>query len=179
SGCRSESSACAWNSGNSSRNSTPWWASEISPGRACKPPPTSAGMLAEWCGARNGRRLVSAPPSISPAIEATIETSSSLAGASGGRIDGRRGRQHRLAGAGRADHEKVVPAGRSDFEGALGAFLALDVGEIEQGSCRFQDFRLRPRQHLRALEMIGELNERGRGNDLDFRARPRRFRPAD
>jgi hypothetical protein len=40
--------------------------------------------------------------------------------------------------------EKVVPAGRSDFEGALGAFLALDVGEIEHRSCRFQNFRLRP-----------------------------------
>jgi hypothetical protein len=25
----------------------PWCASDISPGRACKPPPTSAGMLAE------------------------------------------------------------------------------------------------------------------------------------
>jgi len=31
----------------SSRNSTPLWASEISPGRARKPPPTSAGMEAE------------------------------------------------------------------------------------------------------------------------------------
>src|SRR5262245_25970098 len=47
-------------------------------------------MLAEWCGARNGRRLVSAPPSISPATEAIIETSSSSSGASGGRMVGSR-----------------------------------------------------------------------------------------
>jgi hypothetical protein len=38
-----------------------------------------------------------------------------------------------------------VPAGGSDFEGALGAFLTLDVGEVEHGSCRFQDLRLWPR----------------------------------
>ncbi len=47
-------------------------------------------MLAEWWGARNGRRLVSAPPTISPATEAIMETSRSSAGDSGGRIDGRR-----------------------------------------------------------------------------------------
>ena len=39
---------------------------------------------------RNGRRLVSAPPSITPATEATNDTSRSSAGASGGRIDGKR-----------------------------------------------------------------------------------------
>ena len=34
-------------SGSSSRNKTPLWASEISPGLACTPPPTSAGIEAE------------------------------------------------------------------------------------------------------------------------------------
>jgi hypothetical protein len=66
------------------------WESEISPGLARSPPPTSAAMLAEWWGARNGRLLVRAPPSISPATEAIMETSSSSAGDSGGRIDGSR-----------------------------------------------------------------------------------------
>ena len=47
-------------------------------------------MLAEWWGLRNGRREVSAPPWISPATEAIIETSSSSDGDSGGRIDGSR-----------------------------------------------------------------------------------------
>ena len=46
-GWRRLSSACGWNSGNSSRNSTPWWASEISPGLAWMPPPTSAAIEAE------------------------------------------------------------------------------------------------------------------------------------
>ncbi len=87
-------------------------------------------------------------------------------------------REHRFAGAGRADHEQVVAAGRGDFERAFRAFLALDVGKVECGTVHFQYFRLRPRQHLGTLEMIGELNERRRGDDLDFRARPGRFRPA-
>ena len=42
----------------------------------------------------------------------------------------------------------------------------------------FEDFRLRPRQHLRAFEMVGELNERRRRDDFDLGARPGRFRPA-
>jgi hypothetical protein len=61
--------------------------------------------------------------------------------------------------AGWADHQKVVSAG-GDFERALGAFLSLDVGKIERQLFLFADFRDGPRQHLRALEMIGELNER-------------------
>ncbi len=47
-------------------------------------------MEAEWCGERNGRLLVSAPPSISPATEAIIDTSNSSVGVSGGRIVGSR-----------------------------------------------------------------------------------------
>ena len=43
--------------------------------------------------------------------------------------------QHRLAGAGRADHQQVVSTGGGDFERALGALLTLDVGEIER-ACR-------------------------------------------
>ena len=42
SGSRRVSSTLRSNSGNSSRNTTPWWASEISPGRGGLPPPTSA-----------------------------------------------------------------------------------------------------------------------------------------
>jgi hypothetical protein len=71
-----------------------------------------------------------------------------------------------------------VAAGGRDFERALGAFLALDVGEVESDASCLEDFRLRPREHLRALEVVGELDERGRRDDLDLGARPRRFRPA-
>ncbi len=49
-------------------------------------------------------------------------------------------RQHRFAGAGRADHEQIVAAGGRDFERALGAFLALDVGEIECRACHSRIF---------------------------------------
>ena len=49
------------------------------------------------------------------------------------RQDGRQTRgEHRLAGAGRTDHQQVMTAGGRDLERALGAFLALDVGEIER-----------------------------------------------
>jgi len=39
-------------------------------------------------------------------------------------------REHRLAGAGWADHQEIVAAGRRDLDRALGGFLALDVGEV-------------------------------------------------
>ena len=87
-------------------------------------------------------------------------------------------RQHRLAGAGRADHQQVMSAGGGDFERALGALLALDVGEVERCAVDLADLRLRAVEHLRALEMIGELNERLRRDDLDLRRGPGRFRPA-
>ncbi len=87
-------------------------------------------------------------------------------------------RQHRFAGAGRADHQQVMPAGRGDLERALGALLALDVLEIEQAAFDLAHLRLRARQHLRAAEMIGELDQRRRRDDLHLRARPGRLRAA-
>src|SRR5271170_8145874 len=99
-------------------------------------------MLAEWCGARNGRRLVSAPPSITPATEATMETSRSSAGAIGGRMEGSRAASIDLPAPGGPTMSRFVAAGRRDFERALGALLALDVGEIEGCLGDFEDFRL-------------------------------------
>tara|TARA_R110002124_G_scaffold243235_1_gene408295 strand:- start:3627 stop:3989 length:363 start_codon:yes stop_codon:yes gene_type:complete len=90
SGARRESRAWALYSGSSSRNSTPLWASEASPGRAFSPPPVRAAILAEWCGLRNGRSRVRAPRSISPATDQTIEVSSSSAGVRGGSRPGKR-----------------------------------------------------------------------------------------
>ena len=40
-GCRKASKVARSNSGNSSKNKTPRWASDISPGVGCDPPPTS------------------------------------------------------------------------------------------------------------------------------------------
>lgn len=55
-----------------------------------RPPPTSAAIEAEWCGARNGRRFESAPFASWPATDWIIDTSSSSRGDSGGRIEGSR-----------------------------------------------------------------------------------------
>lgn len=52
SGSRKVSSTPRGYSGNSSRNSTPWCAREISPGRGLPPPPTNATADAVWWGAR-------------------------------------------------------------------------------------------------------------------------------
>ena len=56
SGWRMTSSVSRRNSGSSSRNSTPRWASEISPGRGVEPPPVRPGAEIVWCGLRKGRR---------------------------------------------------------------------------------------------------------------------------
>ncbi len=62
-----------------------------------------------------------------------------------------------------------------DLEGALGALLTLDVFEVDERVGGFADLRLRTGEHLRAAEMIGELDQRCRGDDLHFRACPGRF----
>lgn len=49
-GSRSASSTRRSNSGSSSRNSTPLWAREISPGTGIEPPPTIAASEALWWG---------------------------------------------------------------------------------------------------------------------------------
>src|SRR5262245_62955702 len=72
-------------------------------------------------------------------------------------------------------HEQIVAAGGGDFERALGALLALDVLEVDQRAVDLADLRLRTGEHLRAAEMIGELNEGRSGDDLHFRARPGGF----
>jgi hypothetical protein len=46
-GSRNASKADLGNSGNSSKNKTPWCAKDISPGRGGDPPPTKATALAE------------------------------------------------------------------------------------------------------------------------------------
>jgi hypothetical protein len=73
----------------------------------------------------------------------------------------------------------MVPAGGGDFERALGAFLSLDVAQVERSDLALGDFRLGPRENLRALEVIGDLDQRRRRDDLNFGAGPGRFRAAD
>src|SRR5437899_5574565 len=59
-----------------------------------------------------------------------------------------------------------------------GTLLALDVLEIERRLGDLAHLRGGPREHLRALEMIGELDQRLCGDDLHVRARPGGLRPA-
>ena len=91
SGCRRTSSARRSNSGISSRNSTPWWARLISPGRGWAPPPTSATSETVWCGARNGRsRSRPTPAGSRPHTEWIAVASSASSNVSGGRMPGTR-----------------------------------------------------------------------------------------
>src|SRR5579872_6532363 len=69
----------------------------------------------------------------------------------------------------------MMSAGGRDLERALGALLALDVAQVERAGRGFVHFWRGPRQHLRPAEMVGDLNERLRGHDLDVRARPGGF----
>ena len=87
-------------------------------------------------------------------------------------------RQHGFAGAGRAAHQQVVATGRDDFQRALGGVLPLHVAQVGQHHLAGANGRSGARQHLRALEVVAELDQRRRGQDVHVPARPGRFRPA-
>jgi hypothetical protein len=87
------------------------------------------------------------------------------------------GGQHRFARAGRPDHQHVVAAGRRDLERALGGLLALHVFHVGNDAALFGDPRRWRIQHLRALHMIDQRDQR-RGRDDLHTARPRRLRTA-
>jgi hypothetical protein len=77
----------------------------------------------------------------------------------------------------RLDHQQIVPARGGDFERALGALLALHIGEVEPGRARRREPRLGRRQQLGALEMIDDRQEARRRDHLHF-ARPGRLAAA-
>src|SRR5437764_12484138 len=72
----------------------------------------------------------------------------------------------------------MMPAGGGNLERPLGAFLALDVAQVELIAWCFMDPRCRARQYLRALEMIGDLDQGVCRDNLDVRARPGRLASA-
>ena len=67
-------------------------------------------------------------------------------------------RQHALAGAGRPIEKQIVSAGCGDLQRPFRALLPLDVAKI--GLRTRQGFHRRngPRQHLRSMKMVGDLN---------------------
>ena len=83
--------------------------------------------------------------------------------------------EHRFSRAGRAAHQEVVAARRRHFERALGALLALDVAEVRLRPGRRAQRRLGAGQNLRALEVVGELDQRARRENLEVGRRPRRL----
>ena len=85
--------------------------------------------------------------------------------------------QHRLAGAGRPVEQQRVRPGGGDLERALGALLALDVGEVGQRAGRLADRRARAAHHLRAGKVVGELDQRARRQHVHVGRGPRRLGP--
>ena len=104
---------------------------------------------------------MSAPPSISPATEAIIDTSSSSAGVSGGRIVGSRAASIDLPAPGGPIISRLWPPAAATSSARLALSWPLMSREVEQRAVDLADLRLRARQHLRALEMVGELDQRG------------------
>ena len=92
---------------------------------------------------------------------------------------GQPARHHRLAGAGRADHQQVVAAGGRHLQRPLGALLPLDVLEVAHRGRGVVDPGLRRAEHLGPLEVVDQLQQRARRQHLDrlavLRRRPGRL----
>ena len=71
-----------------------------------------------------------------------------------------------------------MPAGGGNLQRPLGAFLPLDVGEIGQVAGAVVHAGFRPRQNLRAAEMIGHGDQAARRQNVDIGPGPRRLRAA-
>ncbi len=71
-----------------------------------------------------------------------------------------------------------MAARRRDLERPFGAFLPANVTQIRQRARHGGDRRLGPAQHLGSLEMVGQLDEVARGDDVDIRRGPGGFRAA-
>lgn len=82
---------------------------------------------------------------------------------------GKAGRQHRLAGTGRADQQQAVLARRGHFHGAPGLQLPLDVAEIRIGRQLADRLRLVPLQPgggIARAEVGADIQQGGRREDL-------------
>jgi len=86
-GWRITSKTVRLNSGNSSKNSTPLCAMEISPGCGYCPPPTRAMSEIVWCGERNGRWHIKPLSFIFPTTECIFVVSSASCMVIGGKIE--------------------------------------------------------------------------------------------
>jgi len=130
----------------------------------------------EWCGCETGLRREIAPPAVHRASDCTMEIPAPRAHRSGGRSPGRRCASHRFAGAGRADHQQIVPAGRRVSSARLAvSFPSLfQIGNVADIVGKLGDGRFK---HLRTLHVIDEAISDGVAM-ISTPPGPRRFRPA-
>lgn len=78
------------NSGSSSKNKTPLWAKEISPGWGYCPPPTKATSEMVWWGDRKGRIEISPCWLLRPTTEWILVVSKASRSVKGGKIEDKR-----------------------------------------------------------------------------------------
>ena len=120
-GWRSASRVVGVNSPSSSRNRTPRWASVTSPGWGLQlPPPTSAGVDAVWCGARNGRTRISLPRCRLTCCRVDARDFQRLRVLERREDGGEPASEHGLPSARWADEQEVVPARGGHFQSLAG-----------------------------------------------------------
>ena len=172
SGWRSTSSVRRLNSGSSSRKRTPLWLIEISPGVGVEPPPTRPGVADRMVrraerphGQERLARLQPAHGAVDPR---------GLDRFAGGQVGQDRRHplgQHRLAGAGRAEHQQIMAAGGRHDDRPLGHLLAADVGEIDVVVGQFAKQVVQPRGGRFDLDFARQegdgLGQALHGDDLD------------
>ena len=146
----------------SSRKRTPRWASDASPGRGGEPPPTSAAADAVWCGARSTRspQRDGAEGAGDAQDRRRLER---LVVRQRRQQAGEAARQHRLAGARRADHQQAQLPGGGDLERALGG---------GSGRARRRD-RAAPASRAAAADAARAARSRRRRRRAGARARRR------
>ena len=161
SGWRSTSSVVRLNSGSSSRNSTPLWARLISPGVGVEPPPTRPALrdrVMRRAKRPAGQQRLAGRQAAHRAVDA--RGLDRLLGRQHGQDRRHALGQHGLAGAGRADHQQIVPAGGGDRDGPLGHLLAADVGEVFVVVRELLEQFVEPRRRRLDVELAGEEGDR-------------------
>ena len=98
-------------------------------------------------------------------------------GDSGGNIEGSRAASIDLPAPGDPMHKEMMPPAAAISSARFALSWPLMSRNQQIGFLRVH-LRLRARQHLRAFKVVGDLDQRMRGHDLDVPARPGRLRAA-
>ena len=178
-GSRSASMTSVRNSGNSSRKSTPQCARLISPGRTWPlPPPTRAALLASWCGAAYGGRVISpSPGSRAPASECSAVSSTASSRVRSGRSPGIRSARLVLPEPLGPESSRWCPPAAAHLGGVARVGHPVQVAQVDlveplppapgqQPAARHRGDRRRL-GHLVAAELGHHLGERPHPDDLD------------